>query len=322
MDGGTRVNLMATLVCLGLGYCARHYVAEFGSRFSRIVGTTRTADKAEALGATRFGARAVEMLVFDGRSAPPELSAAITEADALLISAAPTETGDPILGGLADKIARDARLRSVVLLSTIGVYADSQGAWIDESAATTPRRSRGGSARTDAEAAWRALGVKRGVPIAVLRLGGIYGPGENAMVRLLRGRVPRIAKPGHVSNRIHVADIAKSIDAAFARSAGGTFNVVDDEPAAASEVVAFAAKLIGVEPAPETPYAEAATTVSPFALSFYERCIRVRNDKLKSALGVALRYPNYRVGLQALYEAGDHLAVAETRAGRSATSPG
>jgi nucleoside-diphosphate-sugar epimerase len=147
--------------------------------------------------------------------------------------------------------------------------------------------------------------------VAILRLGAIYGPGQNMMVRLSRGPVPRIAKPGHVSNRIHVFDIAQAIDAAVARNEDGIFNVVDDEPASPSDVTAFTAKLIGVEPAPEIPYAEAAKVLSPVALSFYDGCIRAKNDKLKTVLGVNLRYPNFREGLQALYEAGDHLTVAE-----------
>jgi hypothetical protein len=131
------------------------------------------------------------------------------------------------------------------------------------------------------------------------------------MVRLLRGPVPRIAKPGHVSNRIHVFDIAQAIDAAVTQRADGIFNIVDDEPASPSEVTAFAEKLIGVEPAPEIPYAEAAKVLSPVALSFYDGCIRAKNDKLKNALGVTLRYLNYRSGLEALYEIGDHLTVAK-----------
>jgi nucleoside-diphosphate-sugar epimerase len=300
---------MATLVCLGLGYCARHYVLEYGGRYERIVGTTRTAERARLLGAQRLSGRAVEMFLFDGKSATSGLSAAIAEADALLISAAPGETSDPVLAVLADEIAHAPTLRCVALLSTIGVYGDSGGAWIDETAGVAPRRARGGSARVAAEAAWQALGAKRGVPVAILRLGGIYGPGQNALARLRRGPVPRIAKSGHVSNRIHVFDIAQAIDAAFAKRANGVFNLVDDEPAPPSEVTAFAASLLGMEAAAEIPYAEAARVLSPLALSFYEGCIRARNDKLKRMLGVTLRYPNYRAGLRALYDADDHLAA-------------
>ncbi len=305
---------MITLACLGLGYCARHYVAEFGARFDRIVGTTRSAERAAVLAQQHMGGRSSEMLVFDGRSASPELIAAVSDARALLVSAAPAEGRDPVLAVLEDEIARAPQLQSVVFLSTLGVYGDSGGAWIDETAETIPTVARRGSARVDAELAWRALGARRKLPVAILRLGGIYGPGQNGMIRLLRGTAQRIAKPGHVSNRIHVYDIAQAIDAAFARRADGVFNVVDDEPAPPSDQIAFAAHLLGIDPPPEIPYAEAGKLVSPFALSFYDGCIRARNDKLKTVLGVTLRYPTYREGLRALYEAGDHLAVAKPAA--------
>lgn len=300
---------MPALVCLGLGYCARHYVTHFGRRFDRIVGTTRTAERAAALAAQRFGGQAVEMLVFDGDSAPANVAAAIAAADALLISAAPTEAGDPVLRAFETQLASAPKLASVVFLSTLGVYPDSGGAWIDETAPVVRGSARRGNARIDAEQAWQALGARRNLPVAILRLGGIYGPGQNAMLRLLRGSAQRVAKPGHVSNRIHVYDIAQGIDAAFARRASGVFNIVDDEPAPPSEQIAFAAELLGIAPPAEIPYAEAARHLTPFALSFYEGCIRARNDKLKRELGVTLRYPNYREGLRALHAAGDHLAA-------------
>jgi nucleoside-diphosphate-sugar epimerase len=311
MDGSARAasGVMPTLVCLGLGYCARHYVGEFGARFDRIVGTTRSAEHAAALGRERFGGRPVEMMPFDGVSAAGELAQAIAQADALLISAAPSDGRDPVLAVLAGEIERAPRLSSVVILSTLGVYGDSGGRWIDETEEANPTRARRGSARIEAERAWQALGARRKLPVAILRLGGIYGPGQNGMVRLLRGTVHRVAKAGHVSNRVHVYDIAQAIDAAFALRPDGVFNIVDDEPASPSEQIAFAARLIGVDPPPEISYAEAKTLLSPLALSFYEGCIRARNDKLKAVLGVTLRYPNYRDGLRALHAAGDHLAA-------------
>jgi nucleoside-diphosphate-sugar epimerase len=303
---------MPTLVCLGLGYCARHYVNEFGARFHRVVGTTRNADRAAALARDRLGGRPVEMLPFDGTSSSRELRAAILAADALLVSAAPADGRDPVLAVLEPDIAQAPRLKSVVYLSSLGVYGDSGGAWIDETAPTIPTLARRGSARIDAELAWRALGARRKLPVAILRLGGIYGPGQNGMTRLLRGDVQRIAKPGHVLNRIHVFDIAQAIDAALARGADGVFNLVDDEPASPSAQIAFAAELLGIAPPPEISYAEAAKVVSPFVLSFYDGCIRARNRKLKTTLGVTLRYPNYRDGLRALFDAGDHLANGKT----------
>jgi nucleoside-diphosphate-sugar epimerase len=195
------------------------------------------------------------------------------------------------------------KLQSIVYLSSLGVYGDHGGAWIDETTPTIPPHSRG-AARVDAELAWQALGKRRHTPVAILRLGGIYGPGQNAFVRLIAGRAHRIDKPGHVSNRIHVADIAQTIDAAFARRFDGIVNVTDGAPAAPGDQIEFAAQLLGVAPPPLLSLDEAKRRLSPFLISFYDGCARVRNDKLKSALGVTLRYPDYRAGLRALLDDG------------------
>jgi len=286
---------MTALVCLGFGYCARFYVAEFGSRFDRVVGTSRSADKAAPSG--------VKMLAFDGIRPSPELRQAIGGASALLISAAPGEAGDPVLAALADDIANASKLQSIVYLSSLGVYGDHGGAWIDETAPTIPPHTRG-AARVDAELAWQALGRQRHTPVAILRLGGIYGPGQNAFVRLLAGRAHRIDKPGHVSNRIHVADIAQAIDAALARRHDGIVNVTDGEPAPPGDQIEFAAKLLGIDPPPQLSLDEAKRTLSPFLMSFYDGCARIRNNKLRNELGITLRYPDYRMGLQALLDDG------------------
>jgi nucleoside-diphosphate-sugar epimerase len=293
---------MPTLLCLGLGYCARFYVAEFGTRFERVIGTSRTPKPAGR----------VEMLTFDAAAPPNEVRAAVAAATHLLLSPTPTEAGDPIAAALGADIAAAPKLESIVYLSSLGVYGDHNGAWVDETATTIPAHARG-SARLRAEETWQALGQKSDVPVAVLRLAGIYGPGQNVFTRLIAGRAHRLAKPGHVFNRIHVADIAQAIDAAFARKADGVFNVTDDEPAAYSDQVLMAAKLLGVEPPKELSMEEAQKVLTPMALSFYAGCVRVKNDKLKTELGVALRYPTYREGLRALfdegYEARDPLAI-------------
>src|SRR5262249_7486235 len=154
--------------------------------------------------------------------------------------------------------------------------------------------------RLFAEAGWRRFGDLTGRPVAILRLAGIYGPGQSPLTQLENGTAKRIVKPGQVFNRIHVGDIAQAIDAAFQKRADGVFNVSDDEPAPASDVVAFAAPLLGVRPPPEIAYAEAEATMTPLAKSFYGEVKRVRNAKLKMELGVTLRYPTYREGLRAI----------------------
>jgi nucleoside-diphosphate-sugar epimerase len=185
-------------------------------------------------------------------------------------------------------------------LSTVGVYGDHGGAWVDEETPPRPDSARG-RGRVAAERAWQEFGARSGVAVAVLRLAGIYGPGRNALLRVAAGTARRVVKSGQVVNRIHVGDIAQAIDAAFARRAAGFFNVADDEPSAPGDPIVFAAQLLGRDPPPEIPFAEAAPTLSPLALSFWQGCRRARNDKLKRELGVTLLYPTYREGLRALF---------------------
>jgi nucleoside-diphosphate-sugar epimerase len=297
---------MSTLICIGLGYSAEHFVAAFGDRFDRIIGTARGGDRAAAL-TMRFAPR-LRMLGFDGKSATSALEDAIGEADAALISVPQDEQGDPVLRVCRDAFDRAQRLRSIVYLSTVGVYGDRQGGWVDETTPADPGSARSRE-RLDAERAWQDFGERSGIAVAVLRLAGIYGPGRSALTQIARGGARRIVKPGQVFNRIHVGDIAQAIDAALVRRASGLFNVADDEPSPPGDPLVLAAQLLGVAPPLEVAYAEVAPAMSPLALSFWQECRRVRNGKLKGELGVRLLYPTYREGLRALFDARENAAL-------------
>ena len=199
------------LVILGLGYSASYYAAHRAGAFERVTGTRR-APKAERLGH-------IELLPFDGAapSADPRLLKALAEADALLVSAGPDAQGDPALRLLAKDIAAAPKLKKIVYLSTIGVYGDQGGAWIDETASTDPANGRS-RLRLAAEAGWGGLTQGAAREIYILRLSGIYGPGRNVLVKLREGTARRLVKPGQVFNRIHVEDIARAIGVSCAAS--------------------------------------------------------------------------------------------------------
>lgn len=288
---------MISLAAIGFGYCARHLVAEDRAAFGRVIGTARDAARLSSFD------RDVEAFVFDGKTLGPELIAALSDARVLLASAPPDETGDPILCCGAEILAA-GRLKQVIYLTTLGVYGNHDGAWVDE---TTPPRA--GSARLErrlrAEADWQAFGQRHGIRVAVLRLAGIYGPGRNALVQLRAGEARRIDKPGQVFNRIHVDDIVCAIRAAIAHHYDGIINVTDDLPAPPGDPIAYAASLLGMEPPPAIPFDRAAREMSPMALSFWAGNKRVGNARLKEELGVILRHPTYREGLTALHAAGE-----------------
>jgi nucleoside-diphosphate-sugar epimerase len=283
------------IFCFGIGYSALHFLS--GQQSVEASGTVRDAEKARAL--QRDGVAAA---VFDGARVEPAIAPHLAAAEALLVSIAPGAE-DPVLARFAQPIRAAKSLRAIVYLSTIGVYGDHGGAWVDETSAAAPRSARG-RARLAAEAQWRALGASTGVAVHVLRLAGIYGPGRNLLMKLRQGETRRIAKPGQIFNRIHVEDIAQAIDLVLAAPApGGLWNVADEEPAPPQEVIAFAAGLLGLTPPPEEAFETADMT--PMARSFYADNKRVSISKLKRELGFAPKYPTYREGLRALAAAGE-----------------
>ncbi len=286
------------LFIFGFGFSGRTIAERRAARGDQVAGTVRTKDKARALAAAGLPAR-----VFgpDGRDGVIETDLAASEA--LLISVPPGSSGDPVLAAYAKQIAAAPNLRWIGYLSTIGVYGNHQGAWVDEQTPTAPTNVRSRE-RAEAEQAWLAFGAANNIAVHVFRLAGIYGPGQSQLVQLARGTARRIVKPGQVFNRIHVEDIARVVDASLERPrAGAIYNVTDNEPAPPQDVVTFAASLCGVEPPPEISLDDAGLT--EMGRSFYAESKRVRNDLLRNELGVTLAYPTYHEGLKALRAAGE-----------------
>jgi nucleoside-diphosphate-sugar epimerase len=286
---------MPVLLAVGLGYSAKALARRLHAQGWRIIGTSRSAEGARAIDAMGY-----EGIAFDGSAPSPELSRAIGEATHLVISAAPGEAGDPLLAHHADSL-RAGNLHWIGYLSTIGVYGNHDGAWIDEETPVQPSARRG-RARVDAELAWMALSEDTGVPAGIFRLSGIYGPGRGPMERLRRGEASAVIKAGQVFNRIHVEDIANALEAAIAqagdRSGARVYNVTDDEPAPPQDVLDFAADLIGVPHPPRVAFEEA--EMSAMARSFYADNKRTSNARMKQELGVTLSYPTYREGMRAI----------------------
>lgn len=287
---------MSALFCFGLGYSAEATARRLaGSGFS-IAGTSRS-DESTA----RSTAAGFETQIFDGTQPGAGVGHALRNSTHVLLSIAPGEGGDPVLLHHADDIARAESVRWIGYLSTIGVYGDAGGAWVDEETVARPGSARA-IRRVEAEAAWLAFAERTGKRVQIFRLGGIYGPGRSAFDDLRDGSARRIVKPGQVFNRIHVDDIANVLAAAAdGRGRHTHYNVVDDEPGPPQAVVAFAAGLVGVPPPPEIPFDKA--ELSPMGRSFYSENRRVRNARLKDDLGVRLAYPSYREGLAAILDA-------------------
>ena len=280
----------------GVGYCARRLIAR--ESWIEASGTARSPERVAAL-----QAEGVDAYAFDGAHADPGLERALKKAEAIVVSIPPRDGAAAAVERFAAAIAEAQTLRRVLYYSTIGVYGDHAGGWVDETSATLTRTARG-LARLEDEARWAAAARARGVEADILRLAGIYGPGRNALVNLRQGQARRIVKPGQVFNRAHVDDIAELTRLALTRGlAGQVWNVADEEPAPPQDVIAYAAGLLGLPPPPEERFEDA--QLSPMTAEFYADSKRVSIAKAKSLLGFAPAYPTYREGLRALAEAGE-----------------
>ncbi|MEQ8701609.1 MAG: SDR family oxidoreductase [Bauldia litoralis] len=291
------MTAQSQLYCFGFGYSA--------GRLLRRLGPDRHAGGTSRSGGTRGGLR---LDAYSRDSPLPDPRARLARVTHILVSIPPDDAGDPVADLHGDDLAALPNLRWLGYLSTTGVYGDTGGAWVDEDAPVSPGSERA-ARRAAAEQTWLGLWRDRGLPVHVFRLPGIYGPGRSAIDQLRAGTARRIDKPGQVFSRIHVDDIAATLQASMAApDPGQIYNVADDEPAPQAEVVAHAAALLGIEPPPLIPVDD--DSLSEMARSFYAECRRVSNARIKQALGVTLQYPSYREGLASIL-AGESADLAD-----------
>lgn len=265
----------------------------------RISGTTRDKEKRQEL-----RSRGISAHIFDYDMPLADPLYVMRDVTHILISTPPDDEGDSSFNLHADDIAQLKNLQWIGYLSTTGAYGDRDGGWVDETAEIRPTTKRG-SRRVRAEEQWLSLMQAYGFPVHIFRLAGIYGPGRSALDSVRAGVARRINKPGHAFSRIHVEDIVQVLMASIQNPKGGeVYNLSDDLPAPSHEVIDYACQLLGL-PSPELiPFEKA--DLAPITLSFYADNKRIRNDKIKDALGVRLKYPTYREGLQACAEAEEH----------------
>ncbi|MEO8374436.1 MAG: NAD(P)-dependent oxidoreductase [Sphingomonas bacterium] len=258
---------MSRLFVFGLGYTASALAARLMAAGWQVSGTSRDGGHGT--------------IAFDDEAA---VRAEIARASHILSSVPPTGEVDPVLDRYRALI--DASVAWRGYLSSTGVYGDTGGAWVDETAPVGGGRR---GARAAADAAWLGMGAR------VFRLPGIYGPGRSALERVAEGRAHLIDQPGQIFSRVHVEDIVSGVIAAF-DAPPGPYNLADDRPASQNDVIAFAAHLLGRDPPPFV----ALDALSPAARAFYSENRRVTNGKAKRALGWTPLYHDYRAGLRAL----------------------
>lgn len=288
------------LFCFGYGYSCDYLGHELMQRGDwAVAGTTRDNEKRKTL-----KERGIDAYLFDFDTPLVDPLYILDGTTHLLISTPPGDDGDPVFLAHAQEIAKIPTLEWVGYLSTTGVYGDREGEWVDEDSEIRPSSKRG-SRRARAEEQWLSLFEQYDLPLHIFRLAGIYGPGRSALDSVRAGVARRINKPGHAFSRIHVEDIVQVLTASMDRPhPGAAYNVADDLAAPSHEVIQYACELIGRAPPPLIPFDEA--DMSPMALSFYKDNKRIKNDRIKTELGIELKYKDYKEGLKACLEAEEY----------------
>ncbi|MEE9313929.1 MAG: SDR family oxidoreductase [Rhizobiaceae bacterium] len=290
----------------GAGYSGREIGKRLADTGTPVWGTSRNDGHFDSL--TKQN---ITPAVFDGETLTDETLSHLKESTHLIISIAPPRIEcagklvDPTLIALEGALSTLApKLEWVGYLSTVGVYGNHDGAWVDEAIPATPASERSRQ-RVRAEQEWLAVGDELTIPVGIFRLAGIYGPGRNALINATNGTSRRMVKKDQVFNRIHVGDIAEALKLATIQKSNGLFNITDDEPAPPQDVVILAHSLIGVVPPPEIDFETA--DITPMGRSFYGENKRVSNIKSKEVLGLEYAWPNYRVALMRMWEKNDWL---------------
>lgn len=283
-----------TFIIFGAGYSGKAIGAALVKQGARVFGTTRHEGKFSEIFAI-----GMTPLIFNGKWNAALLEAMAKATDCIM-SIAPGDD-DPLLSLIEGSMKRYLpKLRWCAYLSTVGVYGNHDGAWVDEETQCRPVSKRS-IQRVDAEAAWQQMMQGLDVPLSIIRLSGIYGPGRNTFKKIEAGEARRLVKPDQVFNRIRVEDIGAATTLLATQKSSGIYNVTDDLPAPPQDVVTFACALLGITPPEEQDFDTADLT--PMARSFYGENKRVSNAKIK-ALGFVFTYPNYKQSLEQLYKMG------------------
>ncbi len=285
------------LFCFGLGYSASWLARDLAGQGWRISGTHRPGDggHANAIGA------GFQSFAFDRNTPLEDFDQAFEGVTHVLVSVPPDQAGCPVLDVHGDDLVRHSEhLAWLGYLSTVGVYGDTGGKPVSETSRLLPTQERS-RFRGLAETRWQNLSVRARLPLHVFRLAGIYGPGRSPLDKVRAGKAQRIAKPGHLFSRIHVADIANVLQASISNpNPGGVYNVCDDDPAQPSDVIKYACELLGAPVPDEVSFEDAFENMGAMQRTFWADNRLVMNDRIKDELGVKLAYPDYKSGLQAV----------------------
>jgi len=187
----------------------------------------------------------------------------------------------------------------IVYISTTSVYGDCGDELVTEERPVNPANHTA-KRRCDAEERLRAWGAEKGVPVVILRVSGIYGPGRIPMQRILSREPLLDEREVGYTNRIHADDLAVICMAALDMGENGDiFNVCDGEESKMTDYFNAITDLLDLPRLPQIPLAEARRAMSPLMFSYMTESRKISNRKMLEKLGIKLKYPTMMEGLKA-----------------------
>ena len=179
----------------------------------------------------------------------------------------------------------------LVYVSTTGVYGDCKGAFFDETRPVAPVNARA-ERRVDAERVLRRWARHHEGKLSILRVPGIYAADRLPLERLRQGTPALLDVDDVYTNHIHADDLAQIIALALFRAQPlRVYHTVDDSALKMGDYFDQVANAFKLPRPPRVPRAELSKQVSPMLLSFMSESRRLSNQRMKTELGVRLRFP-------------------------------
>jgi len=205
---------------------------------------------------------------------------------------------DPRVRAFCATVPDGAEPAKIVYMSTSGVYGDCGDTEVTEETPPNPQTARA-KRRLDAETTFLEWGRERNIPVVILRVTGIYGPGRFPVTQLANGQPVLREEEAPLTNRIHADDLARiCLAAAEKGEAGEIFNVSDGHPGTMTEYFNAVADALGYPRPRQVTMEEAREVMSPLMLSYVSESRRMDNSKMLTRLGIKLLYPTLADGMR------------------------
>lgn len=282
------------IICFGFGQVAKNFIKKLidqGATF-KLTTTSREESKTKEFENINY-----ESFQFTEEGFDKNFISRFEEADHILLSIAPINGTDIVIKNLKDYF-KSSKFKWITYLSATSVYGNHNGEWVDENSETKPT-SQNGIERLKVEKEWMHLASKYDLPFQIFRLSGIYSNQYNILKRLKSGEAKIINKKNHFFSRIHVEDIANVLSSSLNNfKKKEIYNISDNQPASAEEVVMYGVKLLGIDK-PKT--IEINEIKSEMLKNFYKDSKKVDNKKMKEFFNHKLKYPTYVEGLNYIF---------------------